>query len=56
VLASFTRAREFLSPAGWLDPRCVDICPLVSQEYIDAYRGLGRDASRAVFVAINVNP
>jgi cytochrome oxidase Cu insertion factor (SCO1/SenC/PrrC family) len=38
------------------DPHCTDVCPIVSQEFIDAYRDLGADASRAVFIAVNVNP
>jgi cytochrome oxidase Cu insertion factor (SCO1/SenC/PrrC family) len=40
----------------FMDPHCVDICPIVSQEFIDAYHDLGGAASRAVFVAVNVNP
>ncbi len=40
----------------FMDPHCVDICPIVSQEFIDAYRDLGSQASRAVFIAVNVNP
>jgi protein SCO1/2 len=40
----------------FMDPHCVDICPIVSQEFIDAYRDLGRSASRAMFIAVNVNP
>jgi cytochrome oxidase Cu insertion factor (SCO1/SenC/PrrC family) len=39
----------------FMDPHCTDICPIVSQEFIDAYRDLGRLASRVVFVAVNVN-
>lgn len=39
----------------FMDPHCVDICPLVAQEYIDAYHNLGAAASKVVFVAINVN-
>ena len=39
-----------------MDPHCVEICPIVSQEFIDAYRDLGRQASGAVFLAVNVNP
>ena len=38
-----------------MDPHCVDICPLVSQEFIDAYHDLGRSASHVVFAALNVN-
>ena len=40
----------------FMDPNCVDICPIVSQEFVDAYHDLGATASRAVFLAVNVNP
>ncbi len=40
----------------FMDSRCVDICPIVSQEFVDAYHDLGREARRVVFAAINVNP
>jgi len=39
----------------FMDPHCVDICPIVSQEFIDAYHDLGAKASSVVFVAVNVN-
>ncbi|MFI4971217.1 MAG: SCO family protein [Hyphomicrobiales bacterium] len=39
----------------FMDPHCVDICPIVSQEYVDANRDLGKAASHVVFVAVNVN-
>src|SRR6516164_11586593 len=39
----------------FMDPHCTDICPIVSQEFIDAYRQLGAQASKVVFAAINVN-
>lgn len=39
----------------FMDPHCVDICPIVSQEFLNAYRDLGTAASNAVFVAVNVN-
>jgi protein SCO1/2 len=52
-LASFAGRAVVLE---FMDPHCADICPIVSQEFIDAYRDLGRAASRAVFVAVNVNP
>ena len=39
----------------FMDTHCVDICPIVSQEFIDAYHDLGNAASRVVFVAVNVN-
>jgi protein SCO1 len=40
----------------FMDPHCTDICPIVSAEFVDAYRDLGPAARRAVFVAANVNP
>ncbi len=52
-LASFRGRAVVLE---FMDPHCVDICPIVSQEFIDAYRDLGVAASRAVFIAVNVNP
>jgi cytochrome oxidase Cu insertion factor (SCO1/SenC/PrrC family) len=39
----------------FMDPHCTDICPIVSGEFLDAYRDLGATASRVVFVAVNVN-
>ena len=39
----------------FMDPHCTDICPIVSQEFIDAYRELGPAAGKVVFVAVNVN-
>ncbi|NNN01408.1 MAG: SCO family protein [Acidimicrobiaceae bacterium] len=39
----------------FMDPHCVDICPIISQEFIDAYHDLGSVGSRVVFMAINVN-
>ena len=40
----------------FLDPHCTDICPIVSREFLDAYRDLGPLAGRVVFAGINVNP
>lgn len=39
----------------FMDPKCTDICPIVSQEFVDAYHDLGAQASHVVFVAVNVN-
>ena len=39
----------------FMDSHCVDICPIVSQEFLKAYRDLGAAASTVVFVAVNVN-
>jgi len=40
----------------FMDPHCTDICPLVSAEFVAAYRDLGPLASKVVFAAVNVNP
>ncbi len=39
----------------FMDPHCTDICPLVSQEFVDAARDLGSKANQVVFMAVNVN-
>jgi cytochrome oxidase Cu insertion factor (SCO1/SenC/PrrC family) len=39
----------------FMDPHCTDTCPLVSQEFVDAYHDLGRAAPDVVFAAVNVN-
>src|SRR6516165_6881323 len=39
----------------FMDPHCTDICPIVSQEFVDAYHELGGQKSKVVFAAINVN-
>jgi cytochrome oxidase Cu insertion factor (SCO1/SenC/PrrC family) len=39
----------------FMDPHCTDICPIVSQEFLDANRDLGGRANRVVFLAVNVN-
>ena len=51
-LASF-RGRVVV--LDFMDPHCTDVCPIVSQEFIDAYRALGGKASQVVFLAVNVN-
>jgi len=40
---------------NFMDPHCTDICPIVSQEFVDAYRDLGSRAAHVVFIAVNVN-
>ncbi len=40
----------------FMDPKCIDICPIVSQEFIDAYKDLGPKAANVAFVAVNSNP
>jgi len=39
----------------FMDPHCTDICPIVSQEFVDAARDLGGAARHVVFLAVNVN-
>ena len=39
----------------FMDPHCADICPIVSQEFVQAYHDLGPLASKVVFAAVNVN-
>jgi cytochrome oxidase Cu insertion factor (SCO1/SenC/PrrC family) len=39
----------------FMDPHCADICPIVSQEFVSAYRNLGPLAGKVVFAAVNVN-
>jgi cytochrome oxidase Cu insertion factor (SCO1/SenC/PrrC family) len=39
----------------FMDPHCTDICPIVSQEFVSAYRSLGPLAGKVVFAAVNVN-
>lgn len=39
----------------FMDPRCTDICPIVSQEFIQADHLLQSQQSHVVFVAVNVN-
>ena len=40
----------------FMDDHCTDICPIVAQEFVDAYRDLGPRAGNVVFAAVNVNP
>jgi len=39
----------------FMDPHCTDICPIVSQEFVDAYHKLGPAARNVAFIAVNVN-
>lgn len=40
----------------FMDPHCTNICPIVAQEFADAWRDLGTRANRVAFVAVNANP
>ena len=39
----------------FMDPKCTDICPIVSQEYLLAVKQLGAKARDVAFLAVNVN-
>jgi protein SCO1/2 len=39
----------------FMDPHCIDICPIVSREFVDAYHDLGAAAHKVAFIAVNVN-
>lgn len=52
-LASFRGKSVVLE---FMDSHCTDICPIISQEFVDAYQDLGSDRSNVVFLAVNVNP
>jgi len=39
----------------FMDPHCTDICPIVSQEFVEAYHDLGPAARHVAFIAVNVN-
>jgi cytochrome oxidase Cu insertion factor (SCO1/SenC/PrrC family) len=51
-LASFRGKSVVLE---FMDPHCTDICPIISQEFVDAYQDLGSDRSNVVFLAVNIN-
>jgi cytochrome oxidase Cu insertion factor (SCO1/SenC/PrrC family) len=39
----------------FMDPHCTDICPIASQEVVNAYRDLGPVKRQVEFVTVNVN-
>lgn len=41
---------------GFFDSRCTQVCPVVAQELIAAYRDLGPRAAGVAFVGVNVDP
>ena len=53
---SLTKFRGHPVVLEFMDPNCVDICPIVSQEFVDAYRDLGAAGRDVVFLGVNVNP
>lgn len=52
---SFSSFRGRVVVLEFMDPHCVDICPLVSREFVDAYHDLGKSADKVIFMAVNVN-
>ena len=54
-LMSLAGLRGQVVVLDFMDPHCTDICPIVSREFLDAYRDLGAAAPRVVFLAVNVN-
>lgn len=54
-LLSLSSLRGKVVVLEFMDPHCVDICPIVSDEFIHAYHDLGPTARKVVFAAINVN-
>jgi cytochrome oxidase Cu insertion factor (SCO1/SenC/PrrC family) len=52
---SLSSLRGKVAVLEFMDPHCTDICPIVSQEYVDAYRDLGPLAGKVVFAAVTVN-
>ncbi|MBO0803862.1 MAG: SCO family protein [Nocardiopsaceae bacterium] len=52
---SLSQLRGKVVVLEFMDPHCTDICPIVSAEFLDAYRDLGAAAGNVVFAAINVN-
>ncbi|MDA8295733.1 MAG: SCO family protein [Actinomycetota bacterium] len=40
----------------FMDPRCIDVCPLVAHEFIEADRQLGPLARHVALVGVDVNP
>jgi len=52
---SLTSFRGKAVELKFMDPHCTDICPIVSDQFVDAYRDLGPEAAKVVFVSVNVN-
>jgi len=52
---SLTDFRGKVVVLEFMDPHCTDICPIVSQEYVDAYHDLGPLDGKVVFADVNVN-
>lgn len=51
-LSDFKNKKMVIQP---MDPKCTDICPLISQEIIGANKQIGSASENVVYVAFNVN-
>lgn len=51
-LSDFKNKKIVIQP---MDPACTDICPLVSEELIDANKQLGSLSKDVVYIGLNVN-
>jgi cytochrome oxidase Cu insertion factor (SCO1/SenC/PrrC family) len=51
-LSDFKNKKLVIQP---IDPKCTDVCPLISQELIDANQQLGTSAKDVVYIGLNVN-
>lgn len=40
----------------FLDPLCYDTCPIIGNQFVQAYKSLGSDSKKIEFVAIAANP
>lgn len=52
---SLSQFRHKVVVLDFMDSVCTDICPIISQEFVDAHNDLGAKASKVVFMAVNVN-
>jgi cytochrome oxidase Cu insertion factor (SCO1/SenC/PrrC family) len=51
-LADFKNKKLVIQP---MDPECKDVCPLISEELINANKQLGSEAQNVVYIGLNVN-
>ncbi|MBM7655569.1 SCO family protein [Neobacillus cucumis] len=51
-LTDFKNKKMVIQP---IDPRCTDVCPIISQELINANQQLGTSAKNVVYIGLNVN-
>ena len=51
-LSDFKNKKLVIQP---IDPKCTDVCPIISQELIDGNQQLGASAKNVVYIGLNVN-